>query len=1348
MKSLKRIIAMIIVVIMVVSSVSFDASAATTKATKATVKSITVTNLPSNTVVIKKNKTFKLKVSVKTTGKASKKVTYKSANTKIATVSSSGKITAKKTGTTKVTIKSVANPKIKKTVKVKVGTPVTKISVKKKTVKLTVGSTYTIKPTITPKKATLKSVTYKSSKPSVAKVSKTGKITAKKAGTARITVKAKDGSGKKVTITVKVSKKKTNKPATTTEDVTTEKPSTTEAATTEKPSTTEEGTTEEDTSKNITQYEGYDLVWNDEFSGETLNTTDWNIEAHEPGWVNAEWQKYVNETENAETGNITVKDGKLVIKPIKTVDEDGSVSYTSGRINTQNKHDFTYGRFEVRAKVPEGQGYLPAFWMMPTDENIYGQWPRCGEIDIMEVMGQDTQKAMGTIHYGNPHGQKQGENILTNGDYSSEYHTYAVDWEPGKITWYIDGQEYFSANDWYSTTVGQGTVAYPAPFDQPFYMILNLAVGGSWVGYPDETTDFENQAFVIDYVRAYQKTDGYDENVEKPEKDITLRAPDENGNYTINGNFAEDDDLSGTSSWKFLTAQSGEATAEIVEDSKFGDGARAVKISTTKAGTVDYSVQFVQANIPLDKGNVYTVSFDAYAATDRTIIVDVSAPDLNYIRYLTDTKVNLTTEKQTFTYTFEMKDDRDSNGRLEFNLGNTSPTSDVYISNVTIKNTDTFEIEESNKPLTDGNYVHNGKFQEGANRMDYWNVIPEDAKGGSYSVTNLADGRRFKITTSDCTNVSDVVLKQTNIPLSANGKYALSFDAELQADDADATKDITVTVAGVEKTFTLKAGKNTFTSKFEIGEILPENTDIEIALGVNATILLDNISIVEDSLIKNGSFNADLSGFEVYAYITSDVSYTVDSQKEDNAFDITIEDTNDAEWKIQLKQDNVTLEKGQWYTLKFDAKSSVDRKIQFAIQRDGSDHKNADGSEDWTPYVQDIASLTSDYTLISKTFQMTEDTDEEAIFNIAMGTVGGRITDQHRICIDNISLEKVDAPEQEEIASGKELITNGDFADGVENWDNYIASAAVATADFTQGKAVYVIENAGENDWDVQLKQAGITLENGATYQLAFTIKSTAARTVKCALLNPSYAWYGGADISLEADETKEVSETITIDKDTSNAITFGISMGKFGGEDTAPSTIEISNVSLKKISGGDAETPGDGDDEEKPEEDIKPGENMLKNADFSKAMANWKETIANWGGDYVTDADSSVKDGAITYNIRNVGTADWHVQLLQEDIDLKAGKTYKVTFEIVSTEARTIISGVQSAKYEQYVDESDKFVTLEQNVKKQVEYTFTMASDDATAAFYFSMGKIEGEDTPASTITISDITLKEVVEE
>ena len=164
--------------------------------------------------------------------------------------------------------------------------------------------------------------------------------------------------------------------------------------------------------------------------------------------------------------------------------------------------------------------------------------------------------------------------------------------------------------------------------------------------------------------------------------------------------------------------------------------------------------------------------------------------------------------------------------------------------------------------------------------------------------------------------------------------------------------------------------------------------------------------IEEDSLIKNGSFNAGFAGYELYAYTTSDVSYVVDSLNEDNAADITIRNTGDEAWKIQLKQSNVELEEGQWYRLSFQAKSNLDRKLMFAIQRDGS------ADDNWTPYSgEKIVQLGADYQTYSVTFQMAYPTDLKAVLSISMGAVAGeQISQQHRICIDNILLEKIEAP--------------------------------------------------------------------------------------------------------------------------------------------------------------------------------------------------------------------------------------------------------------------------------------------------------------------------------------------------
>ena len=250
--------------------------------------------------------------------------------------------------------------------------------------------------------------------------------------------------------------------------------------------------------------EGYELFWHDEFDGDKLDTKTWTVEAHKPGWVNHELQEYVIKKEN-----IFLRDGSLVIKAIKTVDDNGNIHYTSGRMNTNYAMSFTYGKVVVGAKVPKGKGLWPAAWMMPSSNEIYGQWPLGGEIDIMEILGHDTKTSYATIHYGLPHNQKQGTIKLgaDEPDFSEAFHEFSVEWEPGEIRFYVDDKHLVTINEWYTKNHGQVPAAFPAPFDKPFHIILNLAVGGDWPGSPDSSTDFDNAEYLVDYVRVYTKTD-------------------------------------------------------------------------------------------------------------------------------------------------------------------------------------------------------------------------------------------------------------------------------------------------------------------------------------------------------------------------------------------------------------------------------------------------------------------------------------------------------------------------------------------------------------------------------------------------------------------------------------------------------------------------------------------------------------------------------------------------------------------------------------------------------------------------------------------------------------------------
>lgn len=251
----------------------------------------------------------------------------------------------------------------------------------------------------------------------------------------------------------------------------------------------------------LLSYEGYTLVFEENFEAEHLDRDSWNVELHDPGWVNRELQEYVDSEEV-----LYLQNGLLHIRPVRLALPDGRVSYRSGRISTQGKHEFTYGLFEARLKVPRGKGFLPAFWLMTADEERWGQWPVCGEIDIMEILGQDTRTNYGTLHYGLPHEENQGAFTLPEGDFAEEFHTFSLEWLPGSIRWYVDGRRFHEAARWF--TAGEESRPFPAPFDHDKYLILNLAVGGVWPGPPDETADFDRAAFVADYVRVYQKTQG------------------------------------------------------------------------------------------------------------------------------------------------------------------------------------------------------------------------------------------------------------------------------------------------------------------------------------------------------------------------------------------------------------------------------------------------------------------------------------------------------------------------------------------------------------------------------------------------------------------------------------------------------------------------------------------------------------------------------------------------------------------------------------------------------------------------------------------------------------------------
>jgi beta-glucanase (GH16 family) len=243
---------------------------------------------------------------------------------------------------------------------------------------------------------------------------------------------------------------------------------------------------------------GWKQVWADEFNGKELDFNKWSVEENGNGGGNNELQYYVDRPEN-----VRVEGGNLVIEARKEKYSGGGIekNFTSGRIRTKRHASWTYGRYEIRAKLPTGRGIWPALWMLPENDK-YGGWAASGEIDIMELLGQEPDKAYGTLHYGGawPKNVHTGEPFkLEKGSFADDFHVFALEWEKGAIRWYVDGKLYQTQTKWESAGG-----PFPAPFDQPFFFVINLAVGGGWPGPPDDSTVFP-QKLLVDYVRVYQR---------------------------------------------------------------------------------------------------------------------------------------------------------------------------------------------------------------------------------------------------------------------------------------------------------------------------------------------------------------------------------------------------------------------------------------------------------------------------------------------------------------------------------------------------------------------------------------------------------------------------------------------------------------------------------------------------------------------------------------------------------------------------------------------------------------------------------------------------------------------------
>jgi len=243
----------------------------------------------------------------------------------------------------------------------------------------------------------------------------------------------------------------------------------------------------------------WNLAWSDEFDSDTINPNNWNFQVEKAGRFNKEWQRYTNSSENA-----YIENGCLVLKAIHEGKKHGLNQYTSARLNTAHKFNFTYGKLAARIKLPYGKGIWPAFWMLGSsiDENGGDTlWPFCGEIDILELYGTtDDAVIEANVHYADKsdkHAMMGAVSYkLETGKFADDFHVFELEWDAEKFVWYVDGVQFASmliSDKEFSA------------LHEDFFLLLNIAVGGTFAGRPDSSTPFP-QFMYVDWIRHYKRS--------------------------------------------------------------------------------------------------------------------------------------------------------------------------------------------------------------------------------------------------------------------------------------------------------------------------------------------------------------------------------------------------------------------------------------------------------------------------------------------------------------------------------------------------------------------------------------------------------------------------------------------------------------------------------------------------------------------------------------------------------------------------------------------------------------------------------------------------------------------------
>ncbi len=1053
----------------------------------------------------------------------------------------------------------------------------------------------------------------------------------------------------------------------------------------------------------------WELSWSDEFEGTEIDRTKWTYDIGNwiidgngdpivKGWGNNELEYYTDSSDNS-----YVEDGKLIIKALEeeTTDHLGSYDYTSAKLKTKNLFSQKYGRFEISAKLPLGQGLWPAFWMLPEDD-VYGGWAASGEIDIMEAWGSKPTLMSGAIHYGGLSPKNTfsgGQTTLEDDGTINEFHEYAIEWLPGKITWFVDDVPYHTESSWYSVDENGENYAFPAPFDQEFYMVMNLAVGGWFDGDPDENTEFPAQ-MEVDYVRVYEsKNDKYGDvyisDVELETLPDGAKLPTADGNYISNGGFTEpiqnnvDASLPFEYYWNFVHVSDfgGSGSQSIVEV----DGQNYAQVDITSGGNQNYAVQLIQETT-LGTGRYYKVSFDAKSTGNRSMNMKMGGgPDRGYAVYSSSYDIQLSEEWTHFEEVFLMQADTDIKARLEMNLG--LDTKSVWIGNVRVEEISeySFDYDAPKEPLPDGNGIYNGEFdKESVDRLAYWNI--EYNKAIVFYGVGEARRELFMDIKNPGKDIEDVTLNQKGIEFKANTDYRLIFDAK-----SDRAKNIKLTMMDElsdliylsSEMISMTKDMTTYQFDFSVGEVGTSNGIVEFLLGENkGDFHIDNIVLIATSVdytdidthpLKNGDFSSNKDSWGEYIDWSANASISVDNEEAV----INILNVGPQSWGILMEQGPFDMSNKVDYIIAFDAKSTVDRNIEVTIENAG-----------YYRYLSEKVSLSSEFTHYE--FVLDMPVEDFASLKFLVGntdeTIDGDIA--HTIVLDNVVFQVIGAPQPPEepeppVDPNGPIVTNGTFDTDTSGWTTYVGDGSNAEISSVNGQLeVLFPAYAGWFLWSTQVYQDNISLEAGKTYELSFDISSTVDKDILVQM----------TDMEEKALSLTSTMETVTFEftattDTTSGKLNFLLGTNNMDGADfIVNQKVLIDNILISE----QVEPPVEGP--------------IVTNGTFDTDTSGWTTYVGDGSNAEISSVNGQLEVLFPAY----AGWFLWSTQVYQDNISLEAGKTYELSFDISSTVDKDILV--------QMTDMEEKALSLTSTMET-VTYEFTATADTTTGVLNFLLG-------------------------